>query len=242
MDAICVTRLSKSYGKTEAVKDISFSVPEGQLFALLGMNGAGKTTTIKMLTGLSKPTSGDAALMGHSISLDLDAAKAVSNLSPQETAVAPHLTVRENLEFIAGIYGFSKKEAECEAGLSMAAFQLLSKEHAKACTLSGGMKRRLSIAMGLITKPCVLFLDEPTLGLDVLSRRELWDILAKLKGSTTIVLTTHYLEEAEVLADRIGIMRDGKMIAIGTADELKAQTQTQRFEDAFIQLVTKEAE
>ena len=240
MDAIRVTRLSKHYGKFAAVDEISFSLEHGKLFALLGVNGAGKTTTIKMLTGLIKPTSGDAAIMGHSISLHPERAKSVTNLSPQETAIAPALTVRENLELIAGLYGMSKKEARHEAGLSMGQFQLLPKEHAKASTLSGGMKRRLSVAMGLITKPDVLFLDEPTLGLDILSRRELWDTLAHLKGETTIVLTTHYLEEAVALADNIGVMSQGKMVAIGTAEELMAQTKTDKFEDAFVQLVRKE--
>ena len=240
MDAICVTRLSKSFGKLQAVEDLSFTVGQGELFALLGVNGAGKTTTIKMLTGLLRPTAGDASIMGHSISLSSEAAKRVTGISPQETAVAPQLTVRENLEFMAGLYGFSKKEAAREAGLCMATFRLLEKEHAKAHTLSGGMKRRLSVAMGLISKPRVLFLDEPTLGLDVLSRRELWDTLAGLKGSTTIVLTTHYLEEAVALSDRIGIMSGGRMVAIGTADELKEKTGKATFEDAFVQLVTKE--
>ena len=242
MDAIRVTRLTKRYGDFVAVNELSFSVSHGELFALLGVNGAGKTTTIKMLTGLSKPTAGDAAIMGHSLSRNPEEARQVVNVSPQETAVATHLTVRENLELIAGLYGMPKKDANRAASLSMATFGLLEKANAKAGTLSGGMKRRLSVAMGIITNPAVLFLDEPTLGLDVLSRRELWDTLSKLKGHTTIVLTTHYLEEAVALSDRIGIMNQGKLVALGTAEELMAQAGVDKFEDAFVKLVKKEGE
>ena len=240
MDAIRVTRLSKHYGDFVAVNDLSFTVGHGELFALLGVNGAGKTTTIKMLTGLSKPTSGDAAIMGHSLTLHPEKARRKVNVSPQETAVAGHLTTRENLELMARLYGMPKKEAQRAASLSMATFGLLEKEQAKADTLSGGMKRRLSVAMGLITNPEVLFLDEPTLGLDVLSRRELWDTIVKLKGQTTIVLTTHYLEEAVALSDRIGIMNRGKLVALGTAEELLTQTSSEKFEDDFVKLVTQE--
>ena len=240
MDAIRIEHLTKQYGALMAVSDLCLSIPEGECFALLGVNGAGKTTTIKMLTGLTKPTSGDASLMGHSITYDTYNAKRILNISPQETAIAPQLTVRENLEMMASIYGNNKKEAALRAGHMMGTFRLTERANTKAQTLSGGLKRRLSIAMALVSQPKVLFLDEPTLGLDILSRRELWDVLMGLKGKVTIVLTTHYLEEAVALADRIGIMANGKMCAIGTADELMAAADATTFEDAFVTLATKQ--
>ena len=196
----------------------------------------GKSTTIKMLSCLTQPTSGDAELMGHSILNETDKVKELINVSPQETAVAAKLSVRENLEFIARIYGSNKKEARDKTDKIIEEFSLGEIEKSKASTLSGGWQRRLSIAMALITEPEVLFLDEPTLGLDVLARRELWNVIEKLKGKMTIILTTHYLEEAESLADRIGIMARGVLCAEGTADELKAKAGNDNFEEAFITL------
>lgn len=234
--AIEVSNLRKEFRTKTAVKDISFSVSAGSLFSLLGVNGAGKTTTIRMLTGLTKPTSGDASIMGHSVINDLDEVKKISNLSPQETSVAPNLTVRENLEFIAGIYGMDKEKIKEKTEEMISVFSLQEVEHSKVKVLSGGWQRKISIAMALITEPEVLYLDEPTLGLDVLARKELWRIIEKIKKNVTIVLTTHYMEEAEALSDRIAVMVGGEIKAIGTLEELKELTGKSNLEDAFIEI------
>ena len=232
MNAIEIKDLRKTYGAVTAVDSLTLSVGEGELFALLGVNGAGKTTTIRMLTGLAAPTGGDALLCGSSIVREPEAVKALSACSPQETAVAPNLTVRENLELMAGIYGVAQPKRAAET--MIAEMNLGEVAARRARTLSGGWQRRLSIAMALITGPRVLFLDEPTLGLDVLARRELWQHIRALKGKMTIVLTTHYMEEAESLSDRIGVMAHGKLIAVGTAAELMERTGKTTFEDAFV--------
>ena len=234
MIAIQTTNLTKKYKGKPAVNSLNLTIEHGELFALLGVNGAGKTTAIKMLSCLTKPTAGDAIILGNSILANPIKVKEQINISPQETAIAPNLTVRENLELIAGIYGSGKKQAEQKAENTISSFGLSDIAEDKAKTLSGGWQRRLSIAMALITEPKILFLDEPTLGLDVLARRELWRIIEKLKGRIAIILTTHYLEEAEALSDRIGIMSKGELKAIGTAAELKEKTKTDKFEDAFI--------
>lgn len=236
MNAISIKNLSKKYASFYAVDDLSLDIKEGELFSLLGMNGAGKTTTIKMLTGLIPPTLGDAEILGDSIQENPLAIKQKTNVSPQETAVAPNLSVRENLELIAGIYGQSKSQAQQSAAEISERFGLSEQLNKKAKSLSGGMQRRLSIAMALISKPQILFLDEPTLGLDVLARRELWSLIKELKGQVTIILTTHYLEEVEALSDRIGLMVQGKLVALGTRDELIAQAGASNFEDAFVAL------
>lgn len=236
MIAIQTKNLTKYYGDVTAVDGLSLSVEEGELFALLGVNGAGKTTTIKMLCCLAKPSGGEAFLLGNSINGDSLKIKQLINLSPQETAVAPNLSVRENLEFIAGIYGQNREAARRNADRMASQFELEPILHKKAKTLSGGMQRRLSIAMALISEPKILFLDEPTLGLDVLARRELWTTIRSLKNKVTIILTTHYMEEVEALSDRIGIMAHGKLLSVGTAAELKAQSGADTLEDAFIVL------
>lgn len=233
-NAVEIKGLVKDFGTKRAVNQISLSIPDGELFALLGVNGAGKTTTIRMLSGLSKPSNGDATVMGNSILTDLEKVKKCSNLSPQETAVAPNLTVRENLEFMARIYGASKEEASKGAEEMITRFAMDEVAGKKAKLLSGGWQRRVSIAMALITKPKVLYLDEPTLGLDVLARRELWKIIESLKGTITIVLTTHYMEEVEALSDHVAVMVNGDVKAYGTLDELKAQTGKDSLEEAFI--------
>ena len=232
MNAIEIKDLRKTYGAVTAVDCLTLSVGEGELFALLGVNGAGKTTTIRMLTGLAAPTGGDALLCGSSIVREPEAVKALSACSPQETAVAPNLTVRENLELMAGIYGVAQPKRAAET--MIAEMNLGEVAARRARTLSGGWQRRLSIAMALITGPRVLFLDEPTLGLDVLARRELWQHIRARTGKMTIVLTTHYMEEAESLSDRIGVMAHGKLIAVGTAAELMERTGKTTFEDAFV--------
>lgn len=229
--------LRKEFGSKVAVDDLNLKIKEGDLFAFLGVNGAGKTTTIKMLTGLSEPTAGEAYVMGHSIIKELSEVKKAVNLSPQETSVAPNLTVRENLEFIAGIYGFDKAKVKEKTEEMIKQFSLSEVENSKAKTLSGGWQRKLSIAMALITEPQVLFLDEPTLGLDVLARRELWKEIESLKGKITIILTTHYMEEAEALSDEIAVMAKGKLKAVGTLAKLKKLTGADNLEDAFVKIV-----
>lgn len=235
--SIEIKGLRKEFGSKIAVNDLNLKVREGSLFAFLGVNGAGKTTTIRMLTGLTRPNAGDALVMGHSITENLQDVKKLVNLSPQETSIAPNLTVRENLEFIAGIYGFDKAKTKEKTARMLEQFSMEEVEKSKAKTLSGGWQRKLSIAMALITEPKVLFLDEPTLGLDVLARRELWREIEALKGKITIVLTTHYMEEAEALSDEIAIMAKGDLKAIGTLEELKKQTGAKNLEEAFVKIV-----
>ncbi len=241
MQAIETTNLTKTYRDVTAVDHLNLCIERGELFALLGMNGAGKTTTIKLLSCLTKPTSGDAVVEGNSVTQDAAGVKRVIGVSPQETAVAPHLSVRENLELLCGVYGFSKERRRVKIADLTAQFGLQPILSKKAGKLSGGWQRRLSIAMALVSDPSVLFLDEPTLGLDVIARTELWEHIRALKGRTTVILTTHYMEEAAALADRIGVMKNGKLIAVGTAHELMEQTATSTLENAFIALV-KEGE
>ncbi|SOC41802.1 ABC transporter ATP-binding protein [Ureibacillus acetophenoni] len=236
-----IRELTKSFGERVAVDHLSLSIEKGEFFALLGSNGAGKTTTIKMISGLQTPTNGDIIIDGMSIFSNLQQSKQLMNISPQETAVAPNLSVKENLEFTAKIYGFDKNEAIIRAGEMMEKFSLTDRAKAKAKTLSGGLQRRLSIAMAMISNPRIVFLDEPTLGLDVRARRDLWNILLGLKGQMTIILTTHYLEEVEALADRVGIMHHGKLCALGTVDDLKEQYNKNSLEEVFLS-VTEEME
>ena len=240
MTAIKIENLTKQYKDVIAVDNLSLEIVEGELFSLLGVNGAGKTTTIKMLSCLTRPTSGDTTVLGESITKNPTAVKALIGVSPQETAVAAGLTVRENLEFICGIYGFDKKKTAEKLSSLSALLSLEGVLNKKASKLSGGYARRLSIAMALISEPKVLFLDEPTLGLDVIARSELWDIINALKGKVTIILTTHYMEEAEALSDRIAIMKDGKLLVCDTPDAIKAQTGEDSIEKSFIKIVKGE--
>ncbi|MGN0501515.1 MAG: ABC transporter ATP-binding protein [Ruminococcus sp.] len=236
MYAIKTTNLTKKYKDKTAVNSLNLTVNKGELYALLGVNGAGKSTTIKMLSCLVPPTSGDALLLGKSIVSESAKVKQLINVSPQETAVAEKLSVRENLELIARIYGADRKSAKRKADDMIEKFDMQEIEKSRAKTLSGGWQRRLSIAMALISEPEILFLDEPTLGLDVLARRELWSVIEKLKGRITIILTTHYLEEAESLSDKIGIMAKGELKAEDTAENLKRLADTDNFEEAFIRI------
>ena len=236
MEAIKTTCLTKRYKDITAVSGLNLTVRKGEMYALLGVNGAGKSTAIKMLSCLTRPDEGDAEILGKSIIKDSCEVKKIISVSPQETAVAVKLSVRENLEFIAKIYGAKGADARRKANEMIESFEMESIAKQKAGTLSGGWQRRLSIAMALISEPKVLFLDEPTLGLDVLARRELWSVIEGLKGKITIILTTHYLEEAEALSDRIGIMAKGKLKAEGTAAELKALAGADDFEEAFVQI------
>ena len=237
MQKINTIDLVKRYKNLTAVDKLNLEIYQGELFSLLGVNGAGKTTTIKMLTCITKPSGGDAFVGGHSVVNEPERVKQLIGVSPQETAVAPNLSVRENLELICGIHSFSKEKTKAKIKELSKQFTLESVLNRKVGKLSGGYRRRVSIAMALISEPEILFLDEPTLGLDVIARHELWDEIRSLKGKTTIILTTHYMEEAEALSDRIGIMKDGKLLAVGTAEELKENTGTTDFESAFLSVV-----
>lgn len=240
MDAILIKGLTKQYKDVLAVDHLSLSVGEGELFSLLGINGAGKTTLIKMLSCLTAPTEGDAFLNGKSILTEPTGVKSQIAVSPQETAVAPGLTAEENLKLICGIHGFPKEKTAQKLRELTTLLHLDPILKRKAGKLSGGWQRRLSIAMALISEPKILFLDEPTLGLDVLARSELWDIIRSLKGKITIVLTTHYMEEAEALSDRVAILKEGRLLICDTVKRIKEVGGTQNFEEAFIRIV-KEA-
>ena len=241
MYAIKTMELAKQYKDLTAVDKLHLQINQGELFSLLGVNGAGKTTTIKMLSCLTKPTGGDALVGGYSIIKEPEQVKRLIGVSPQETAVAPNLSVKENLELICGIHGFSKEKTEAKIRELSEQFALDEVLCKKAGKLSGGFQRRVSIAMALISEPRILFLDEPTLGLDVIARHDLWEVIRSLKGKITIILTTHYMEEAEALSDRIGIMKIGRLLAVGTVEELNRKVGTEDFETAFVSIV-KEAE
>lgn len=237
MNAIEIKGLTKHYRDIVAVDSLSLSIREGELFSLLGVNGAGKTTTIKMLCCLTEPTDGDAYLLGKSIRRDTAEVKSLIAVSPQETAVASGLSVRENLELICGVHGFDKEKRSAKIAELTELLGLEGVMNKKAGKLSGGWQRRLSIAMALISEPKILFLDEPTLGLDVIARSDLWDMIRSLKGEVTIILTTHYMEEAEALSDRIAIMKDGKLLLCDTAEKIKEKAGTDNFEQAFVRIV-----
>ena len=241
MQAIKTIELVKRYKNITAVDKLNLEIRQGELFSLLGVNGAGKTTTIKMLSCLTKPTDGDAVVGGYSITKESEQIKRLIGVSPQETAVAPNLSVKENLELICGIHSFSKEKTFAKITELSEQFALADVLNKKAGKLSGGWQRRVSIAMALISEPKILFLDEPTLGLDVIARHELWETIRSLKGKITIILTTHYMEEAESLSDRIGIMKNGILLAVGTVDELNERAGTNDFEAAFVSIV-KEGE
>ncbi len=240
MEAIRTEHLSKRYKNILAVDALDLAVEQGELFALLGVNGAGKTTAIKMLSCLTRPSAGEAWLDGKSILSQAAEVKQLIGVSPQETAVAPNLTAEENLLLMCGVHGFSREKSRQKAAELAEQLGLAPILHRRAGKLSGGWQRRLSIAMALVSQPEILFLDEPTLGLDVLARSDLWDTVRSLKGRITIVLTTHDLEEAEALSDRVGVMKDGRLLALGTPEELKRQTGSARFEEAFVKLVKEE--
>ena len=237
MNAITTIDLTKKYPSVLAVEGLDLQIRSGELFALLGVNGAGKTTTVKMLACLTKPTAGDAVVGGYSVTKDPLGVKSLIGVSPQETAIAPNLTVKENLELICSFHGFSKEKRNSQIRALTEEFGLGDILNRRAGKLSGGYQRRVSIAMALIGQPSILFLDEPTLGLDVLARRELWDVIRKLKESVTVILTTHYMEEAAALCDRVGIMKDGRLLTVGTVQSLMEMTSAVTFEDAFISIV-----
>lgn len=241
MHAIETIDLVKRYKDLTAVDKLNLEIQQGELFSLLGVNGAGKTTVIKMLSCLTRPTAGDALVGGHSVKKEPEQVKRIIGVSPQETAVAPNLSVEENLQLMCGIHGFSKEKTREKVRELTEQFSLETVMKRKAGKLSGGWQRRVSIAMALISEPQILFLDEPTLGLDVIARHELWDAIRALKGKVTIILTTHYMEEAQALSDRIGIMKDGRLLAVGTAEELMDKAGVDDFETAFVAIVREGA-
>ena len=240
MEAIKTYNLTKKYKDITALDTLNLEIRGGELFSLLGVNGAGKTTLIKILSTITEATEGDATVGGFSIRDDAKKVKNLIGVSPQESAVAPNLTVFENLSFICGIFGFSKEKTEEKIKDALKLFKLDSVLKKKAGKLSGGYMRRLSIAMAIISEPDILFLDEPTLGLDVIARSELWELILSMKGKTTIVLTTHYMEEAEALSDRVGIMKNGRLLAACTPSELIKMTGEDKFESAFIKIIKEE--
>ena len=231
-----IKNLTKKFKDKIAVNNISLTINEGELFSLLGTNGAGKSTTIKMMSTLILPTSGEIKVEGYDIKKDNMKIKEIINVSPQETAIAPNLSVKENLEFMAGVYKIKNKDEKINELIEIFKLQEVLKQKAK--TLSGGWQRKLSIAISLINNPKILFLDEPTLGLDVIARRKLWSVIEKLKGKITIILTTHYMEEAESLSDKVGIMNKGNLIEVGTPKELIEKAGTKNFEEAFVKIAT----
>ena len=237
MGAIKIQNLTKKYKDVTALNSLNLEIHEGELFSLLGVNGAGKTTAIKLLSCLAKASSGDAFLMNNSIVTNPDKVKAIIGISPQETAVAMGLTVKENLELMCGAHGYNKEKTEKKVKKLTEEFGFGQIMNKRAGKLSGGWQRRLSIAMALVGESKILFLDEPTLGLDVIARSELWDIIKGLKGKITVILTTHYMEEAEELSDRVGIMKDGNLVALGTVDELKSRAGKEKFDEAFIHFI-----
>lgn len=237
MEAIKTIKLSKRYKNLTAVNMLDLEIYKGELFALLGVNGAGKTTVIKILSCLSKPTEGDAFVGGYSVVSDSEKVKQLISVSPQETAVAPMLTVKENIKMMCGIYGFTKEKTKIKIKELTDDFSLDAVLDRTVGKLSGGWQRRVSIAISLVNEPDILFLDEPTLGLDVIARYDLWEIIRSLKGKTTIILTTHYMEEAELLSDRVGIMKSGNLLMVGTVDEIKERTKSENFESAFVSVV-----
>ena len=236
MYSIEVSKLTKKFKDKVAVNEVDLKIKKGELFALLGTNGAGKTTIIKMMSGLILPTSGDIKIENMDMKKDVFKIKEILNVSPQETAIAPNLTVKENLEFMAGVYQIKDKDIKIKELIEQ--FKLGEVLNKKAKTLSGGWQRKVSIATSLINEPKILFFDEPTLGLDVIARKELWKIINNLKGKITIILTTHYMEEAENLSDRVGVMANGNLVDIGTVEELIKKTKAKSFEDAFVTIAT----
>lgn len=236
MYTIKTENLTKKYKNKIAVNNLNLEIKEGELFSLLGTNGTGKTTTLKMLSTLIKPTSGNIYINELDLSKNKQKIKEILNISPQDTAIAKNLTVLENLNFFAGVYEINNKETKIKGLIKL--FKLENILNQKAKTLSGGWQRKLSIALALINEPKILFLDEPTLGLDVIARKELWNIIKTLKNNTTIILTTHYMEEAEKLSDRVGIMKEGTLKIVGTPEHIKKESKCKTFEDAFIKIST----
>ena len=221
MNAVQTFKLTKEFDGLVAVNGVDLEINKGELFSLLGPNGAGKTTTIRMLCCLLKPTRGTASILGHDVVRVPFAVKKLIGVSPQDTILSERLNCWENLALIGKVHGLRSDEVKGRSEELLETMGLMERAKDQVRKFSGGMKRRLSIAMALVPDPQVLFLDEPTLGLDPQSRRNIWEHIAGLKGKKTILLTTHYMEEADYLSDRIGIIDEGRVVALGTSQELK---------------------
>jgi len=238
---ISVKNATKKFKEVVAVDNISFDVNAGEIFAFLGPNGAGKSTTIKMLTTLLRPTEGSLFLSGHDVNKEQDAARKVFGIVFQDPSLDDELTAFENMQLHAVLYGLDKKTMTERTEELLKLVELWDRRHSIVKTFSGGMKRRLEIARGLLHHPQVLFLDEPTLGLDAQTRNLLWNYVQQLndKEGMTIFFTTHYLAEAEATANRIAIIDHGKIVAMGNTEELKTQTNTENLEEAYLELTGK---
>jgi ABC-2 type transport system ATP-binding protein len=224
MNAVQTFKLTKNFNGLVAVNGVDLEIQQGELFSLLGPNGAGKTTTIRMLCCLLKPTRGTASILGYDIAKEPFKVKKLIGVSPQDTVLSERLNCWENLALIGKVHGLSSDEVKGRSKELLETMGLMERSKDQVRRFSGGMKRRLSIAMALVSDPQVLFLDEPTLGLDPQARRAIWEYIAQLKGKKTILLTTHYMEEADFLSERIGIIDEGRVVALGTSQELKTNT------------------
>ncbi|HEY1869797.1 MAG TPA: ATP-binding cassette domain-containing protein [Chitinophagaceae bacterium] len=238
---ISVKNVSKKFKEVVAVDAVSFDVNAGEIFAFLGPNGAGKSTTIKMLTTLLRPTEGSLFLAGHDVNKEMDAARKVFGIVFQDPSLDDELTAFENMQLHAVLYGLDKQTMRSRTEELLKLVELWDRRDSRVKTFSGGMKRRLEIARGLLHHPKILFLDEPTLGLDAQTRNLLWNYIQKLNESEnmTIFFTTHYLGEAEAIADRIAIIDHGKLVAMGNTEELKRETNTENLEAAYLELTGK---
>ncbi|KKN48001.1 hypothetical protein LCGC14_0657210 [marine sediment metagenome] len=236
-NAIVIEGLVKRFGDVLAVDDLNLEIKRGELFGLLGPNGAGKTTTINILSGLLQPTSGTAYVGGYDVKKDLKKIKELIGVCPQEAAVFKFLTGRENIELFGSLHGMSKKEAKerTEDLLKQANFTETSKRKAKG--YSGGMARQLNLLIALVNNPQIAYLDEPTVGMDARARRKTWEFIGSLKEQNkTVILTTHYIEEAEALSDRVGIIDYGELIALGTPKELMKKHDSKNLEEVFLKI------
>jgi len=235
--AIAIEGLTKDFGDIRAVDGLTLDIPEGEIFGLLGPNGSGKTTTISCLTGLIEPTGGASKIGGFDAWNERSEARKVLGLCPQETALYPYLTAEENIALFAELYSVPKAERSRRVDYILEKVGLSENADRRVAKFSGGMKRRVSIAMALVHDPKIVFLDEPTVGMDPQSRRAVWDFVVELKdGRKTVLLTTHYMEEAEELCDRVGVIDHGKLIELGSPADLKTKYHARDLEDVFIRL------
>ncbi|MDY2518882.1 ATP-binding cassette domain-containing protein [Weissella cibaria] len=222
--AVEINGLTKTFGQQTAVDQVSFNVKRGEVFGLLGPNGAGKTTTLRMMTTLLQPTSGDIKIFGHDVKTESQTVRSLFGLTGQYASVDEDISARENLMIFSRLNGLSRQEAKDRTAELLEEFSLVNSADKAISNFSGGMRRRLDLAVSLITRPALIFLDEPTTGLDPRTRTQMWDTIRQLVAAgSTIVLTTQYLEEADELADRIAVIDHGKLVSIGTPAELKAQ-------------------
>jgi ABC-2 type transport system ATP-binding protein len=235
--AVSIDCLTKDYDSLRAVDSLTLAIPEAEVFGLLGPNGSGKTTTINCLTGLLKPTRGTIRVLGLDVQAHGQEARKVMGVSPQETAVYPYLTGEENVRLFGELYSVPKAALRARVDYVLEKVGLLDEAKRRVSKYSGGMKRRVSIAMALVTDPKIVLLDEPTVGMDPQARRAVWDFILELRDEgKTIMLTTHYMEEAEELCDEVGIIDHGRLIELGSPGDLRSKYQARDLEDVFIRL------